>query len=217
MDGHCRLISSKRGAGRYFSDALLNIFGSSLSSDWGHPTGVKYRNPTSISQFHIVNNIIRVTYNVAGIYKAGRIWGLGFTPKVIWAIVKANAKSCGLPSVAPHHLRRTCARLCHQAGDDTRPDPVARCFSASIQAKQLLLRRRKLVQADAALMEDVLRDRNTGQWHLPIRESEMCDDLRKLGRLYAVVEGKRRIIRHFDSLNGGDQRRDGYEAAITWR
>jgi hypothetical protein len=26
----------------------------------------------------------------------------GFTPKVIWAIVKANAKSCGLPSVAPH-------------------------------------------------------------------------------------------------------------------
>src|SRR5438270_539390 len=27
------------------------------------------------------------------INKAGRIWGHGFTPKVIWAIVKANAKS----------------------------------------------------------------------------------------------------------------------------
>ena len=52
------------------------------------------------------------------INKAGRIWGLGFTPKVIWAIVKANAKSCGLPSVAPHDLRRTCARLCHQAGGE---------------------------------------------------------------------------------------------------
>jgi integrase len=50
------------------------------------------------------------------INKAGRIWGLGFTPKVIWAVVKANAKSCGLPSVTPHDLRRTCARLCHQAG-----------------------------------------------------------------------------------------------------
>jgi hypothetical protein len=48
------------------------------------------------------------------IKKAGKIWGHGFTPKVIWAIVKANAKSCGLPSVAPHDLRRTCARLCHQ-------------------------------------------------------------------------------------------------------
>src|SRR6267378_954525 len=53
-----------------------------------------------------------------GINKAGRIWGHGFTPKVIWAIVKANAKSCGLPSVAPHDLRRTCARLCHQAGGE---------------------------------------------------------------------------------------------------
>ena len=38
--------------------------------------------------------------------------------KVIWAIVKANAKCCGLPSVAPHDLRRTCARLCHQAGGE---------------------------------------------------------------------------------------------------
>jgi integrase len=27
-------------------------------------------------------------------------------------------KSCGLPTVAPHDLRRTCARLCHQAGGE---------------------------------------------------------------------------------------------------
>ena len=33
------------------------------------------------------------------INKAGKIWDHGFTPKVIWAIVKANAKSRGLPSV----------------------------------------------------------------------------------------------------------------------
>ncbi len=52
------------------------------------------------------------------INKAGRIWGDGFTPKVIWAIVKYDAKSCGLPRVAPHDLRRTCARLCHQAGGE---------------------------------------------------------------------------------------------------
>src|SRR5882757_9099525 len=52
------------------------------------------------------------------INKAGRIWGDGFTPKVIWAIVKASAKSCGLATIAPYDLRRTCARLCHQAGGD---------------------------------------------------------------------------------------------------
>jgi integrase len=52
------------------------------------------------------------------INKAGRIWGNGFTPKVIWGVVKRDAKTCGLPSVAPHDLRRTCARLCHQAGGE---------------------------------------------------------------------------------------------------
>lgn len=52
------------------------------------------------------------------INKAGRTWGDGFKPKVIWAIVKASATSCGFSSVAPHDLRRTCARLCHQAGGE---------------------------------------------------------------------------------------------------
>ncbi len=52
------------------------------------------------------------------INKAGRIWGSGFTAKVIWAVVKTKAKSCGLLTVAPHDLRRTCARLCHQAGGE---------------------------------------------------------------------------------------------------
>jgi hypothetical protein len=36
------------------------------------------------------------------INKAGRIWGDGFTPEAIWAIVKANAKSCGSTTIAPH-------------------------------------------------------------------------------------------------------------------
>ncbi|SRR6266566_6279399 len=30
------------------------------------------------------------------------VGGHGFTPKVIWAIVKVNVRSCGLPTVAPH-------------------------------------------------------------------------------------------------------------------
>ena len=52
------------------------------------------------------------------INKAGRIWGNGFSPKVIWGVVKQKAKSCEIPSLAPHDLRRTCARLCHQAGGE---------------------------------------------------------------------------------------------------
>jgi len=37
---------------------------------------------------------------------------------VIWSIVKKGAAGCGLAALAPHDLRRTCARLCHQAGGE---------------------------------------------------------------------------------------------------
>ncbi len=52
------------------------------------------------------------------INKAGRISPHGFTPKVIWEVVKRAASACGLSNVAPHDLRRTCARLCHLAGGE---------------------------------------------------------------------------------------------------
>jgi len=46
------------------------------------------------------------------------VWGCGFSPKVIWGVVKEKAKVCEIPALAPHDLRRTCARLCHQAGGE---------------------------------------------------------------------------------------------------
>jgi integrase len=52
------------------------------------------------------------------INKAGRVWGTGFSPKVVWGVVKQKSKDCEIPSLAPHDLRRTCARLCHQAGGE---------------------------------------------------------------------------------------------------
>jgi site-specific recombinase XerD len=50
--------------------------------------------------------------------KAGRAWGNGFTPKMIWSIMKEAAAGCEISGLAPHDLRRTCARLCHQAGGE---------------------------------------------------------------------------------------------------
>jgi site-specific recombinase XerD len=46
------------------------------------------------------------------------IWGDGITPKAIWHIVKAAAKRARIRDLAPHDLRRTCARLCHLAGGE---------------------------------------------------------------------------------------------------
>ena len=52
------------------------------------------------------------------INKAGRIWGDGMSPKVLWDVVRAAAARAGIDKLAPHDLRRTCARLCHLAGGD---------------------------------------------------------------------------------------------------
>jgi site-specific recombinase XerD len=52
------------------------------------------------------------------ISKTGTIKDRGFTAKVIWSIVRESAMSCGIGIIAPHDLRRTCARLCHQAGGE---------------------------------------------------------------------------------------------------
>jgi integrase len=50
--------------------------------------------------------------------RLGRVWGDRITPKAIWHIVKSAAVRAGIQKLAPHDLRRTCARLCHLAGGE---------------------------------------------------------------------------------------------------
>jgi integrase len=40
------------------------------------------------------------------------------TTSVVWYAVKRYAKKIGFEHLAPHDLRRTCARLCHGAGGE---------------------------------------------------------------------------------------------------
>ena len=52
------------------------------------------------------------------INKAGRVWGNGMSPKVLCDVVRTAAARAGIEKLAPHDLRRTCARLCHLAGGE---------------------------------------------------------------------------------------------------
>ena len=52
------------------------------------------------------------------ISKNGRVWGNGMSAKVLWDVVRAAAARAGIEKLAPHDLRRTCARLCHLAGGE---------------------------------------------------------------------------------------------------
>jgi site-specific recombinase XerD len=49
---------------------------------------------------------------------AGRPWGEGVTEKLVWHVVKEFAAKIGVSKLAPHDLRRTCARLCRAAGGE---------------------------------------------------------------------------------------------------
>jgi site-specific recombinase XerD len=50
--------------------------------------------------------------------RAGKTWGDGVSERVVWHVVKDCAKVAGIQKLAPHDLRRTCARLCHLAGGE---------------------------------------------------------------------------------------------------
>jgi site-specific recombinase XerD len=50
--------------------------------------------------------------------KMGRIWGDSMTEKAVWHVVKECAERIGVAKLAPHDLRRTCAKLCQASGGE---------------------------------------------------------------------------------------------------
>jgi site-specific recombinase XerD len=49
--------------------------------------------------------------------RAGKVWRKGISQNVVWYVVK-TCERAGLEHIAPHDLRRTCAKLCHDSGGD---------------------------------------------------------------------------------------------------
>ena len=52
------------------------------------------------------------------INRGGKVWGQRITEKVVWQSLRQYASDVGLPGIAPHDLRRTCAKLCRSLGGD---------------------------------------------------------------------------------------------------
>jgi site-specific recombinase XerD len=50
--------------------------------------------------------------------RADRITGEALGEKVVWQLIKPYADAAGVPGVAPHDLRRTCAKLCRAGGGE---------------------------------------------------------------------------------------------------
>jgi site-specific recombinase XerC len=50
--------------------------------------------------------------------RRGKVWGKGISQNLVWCVVRNCCKGVGLEHIAPHDLRRTCAKLCHSGGGE---------------------------------------------------------------------------------------------------
>ena len=50
--------------------------------------------------------------------RTGKVWGIGISQNVVWYVVKTCCERAGFEHIAPHDLRRTCAKLCHDRGGE---------------------------------------------------------------------------------------------------
>lgn len=50
--------------------------------------------------------------------RLGKVWGDGISQNVVWYVVRTCCEKAGLEHIAPHDLRRTCAKLCHDRGGE---------------------------------------------------------------------------------------------------
>lgn len=50
--------------------------------------------------------------------RGGKIWGTGISENVVWYVVRSCCQRAGLEHIAPHDLRRTCAKLCQTNGGE---------------------------------------------------------------------------------------------------
>jgi len=52
------------------------------------------------------------------VIRGDRVSGDRLGEKVVWQMLREYAEACGVPGIAPHDARRTCAKLCRAAGGE---------------------------------------------------------------------------------------------------
>lgn len=57
--------------------------------------------------------------DLSGVQPSRTPWGKGVSENVVWYVVRRCAERMQLDHVAPHDLRRTCAKLCHVNGGES--------------------------------------------------------------------------------------------------
>jgi site-specific recombinase XerD len=50
--------------------------------------------------------------------RADEVQGAALSEKVVWQLLRPYAEAAGVPGIAPHDLRRSCAKMCRAAGGE---------------------------------------------------------------------------------------------------
>ena len=79
--------------------------------------------------------------------RTGHVWGNRLSEKAVWWVVREYAKLAGIDNLAPHDLRRTCARLCHSAGGELEQIQFLLGHRSVETTERYLGSRQRLVQA----------------------------------------------------------------------
>ena len=98
-EGHWAIVDL-RGKGGHVRTIPVPDWVHALLDDWTRVAGI-----STGSLFRRVSS-------------AGRVWGEAVTEKLVWHVVKEFAAKIGVTKLAPHDLRRSCARLCRAAGGE---------------------------------------------------------------------------------------------------
>lgn len=98
-EGHWAIVDL-RGKGGHVRTIPVPDWVHGLLDDWTRAAGI-----SAGSLFRRVSS-------------AGRVWGEAVTEKLVWHVVKEFAAKIGVSKLAPHDLRRSCARLCRAAGGE---------------------------------------------------------------------------------------------------
>lgn len=78
--------------------------------------------------------------------RGDQVQSAGLSEKVVWQLLQQYATAVGVPGIAPHDLRRTCAKLCRAAGGELEQIQLL-LGHQSVQTERYLGTRQDLVHA----------------------------------------------------------------------
>jgi integrase len=79
--------------------------------------------------------------------RGGQVEAATLSEKVVWQLLRGYAASAGVPGIAPHDLRRTCAKLCRAAGGELEQIQLLLCHASVQTAERYLGTKQDLVHA----------------------------------------------------------------------